>query len=189
LGLVISKDNKIPEDNGSVFFDALIAGVNSGDADRDARDATLGVSGSAPELARIVRSPQIDGYLEKAIFDEIRLHPNDAASLKGNQLHWFGPIEPVNVYPEGTFFFFQHPRETHPNQTGGGRPTVPYVPSQHDGSLYSPSINQLVQPISVTTDAAFEELRKGRKTVVGVDVSQRDGEVNWQQLSVVDQFE
>ena len=175
---------------GSVFFDALIKGIDSGEADPDGRAATLNLPGSTQELAGIVRISTIDAYLQKAILNEITLNPDAAASLEANSLHWMGPIEPVNVRTDGGFFFFQHPRRPPSPGTpiGASAPppgasAIPYNEALQTSSMFTPSLNQMVSAAVHNGADGFDNLRSATKAVRGIDVSHYNGTIDWGKVS------
>lgn len=156
---------------GSLFFETIIAGIKSGDADHDAHDATFGVAGSDPSLKGLVRLGALDGYLASAM----RKAVNSGAVTPGNgeQHHWPGTVEPVNVRPEGAFFFFQNPPVVGASPTG-----TTFKAELRTTAVFAPSLNQIVAKIAPQQDD-FEALRATAPTVRGIDVSHANGTVDW----------
>jgi len=91
---------------GSLFFQFLMEGIRSGDADHAAQEATLGVPNSVKEYEGIVRLGELDGYLFTAIKKYIAANLPANNNLEGNNHHWIGSVEPFGVRAMGGFFLF-----------------------------------------------------------------------------------
>lgn len=158
---------------GSLFFNAIIEGIRSGEADLESRKATLGMPGSLPEFKGIVRLGELDGYIGTAMRRAI---PSDSpgAEEHGNRHHWIGLLEPYNVRADGGFFFFQYP----PDPASDA-----YQPARQSGGAYAPSANQTEIPPIKRAQDGLERLRSLPAPVRGIDVSRFTGEIDWRAVA------
>src|SRR5262249_57800942 len=90
---------------GSLFFEMIMNGIMTGDADHEAQNATLVVPGSVQSLKGLVRLGALDGYLATTMAKYIGSGVVTAGS--GVQHHSVGPVEPFNDRADRGFFFFQ----------------------------------------------------------------------------------
>ncbi len=157
---------------GSLFFQMIIDGVKSGDADHEAQSATLGKEGSIEAYSGVVRLGALDGYLSATM---IKYIDSGIASKdwEGNKHHWVGPVGPSDVRAEGGFFFFQHPPAT------GAATTTSFQANLSVGNEFAPSTNQLSVKDPLPTTDGFEQLRVLGAPVRGIDVSHFAGKIDW----------
>jgi GH25 family lysozyme M1 (1,4-beta-N-acetylmuramidase) len=156
---------------GSLFFEMIIAGVSTGDADHDAQNATLGAAGSDPSLKGLVRLGAVDGYLATTMRKYIG--SGVATAGDGIQHHQVGPVEPFNVRADGGFFFFQKP----PIAAASPASTT-FKAELRATAEFIPSVNQLATKIQSQSDG-FEALRAVAPTVRGIDISHQNGRIDW----------
>ena len=95
--------------HGSLFFDTLIQGVESGEADPDARKVTLGLMAEPRSFNGIVRLGTLDAYLSTQIRKIVEGGGLSAQDLSGNDHHWMGPLVPETTRSKGGFFFAAPP--------------------------------------------------------------------------------
>jgi len=159
---------------GSLFFDAIINGVDTGDADLEAQKSTLKMPGSLSDYDGIVRLGELDGYLLTTILKTIKGDQGSAASLQGNLHHWIGPVEPSNVHIDGGFFFFQSPSQA---ATKGFQHNLQF------GAVFAPSANQIAASPASPQDDGLQSLRSKAQPVRGVDVSRFNGQIDWAKVA------
>jgi GH25 family lysozyme M1 (1,4-beta-N-acetylmuramidase) len=159
---------------GSLFFEMIINGITTGDADHDAQDATLGAPNSIASLKGLVRLGALDGYLATTMAKYI----GSGAAVAGNgiQHHWVGPVEPFNLRANGAFFFFQKPRVAAAIPPGLAGTT--FKAELRTTADFVPSLNQLATKIQPQPDG-FEALRALGPTVRGIDISHFNGQIDW----------
>jgi lysozyme len=165
-----AKDGK-----GSLFFEMIINGVTTGDADHDAQNATLGVPGSVQSLKGLVRLGALDGYLATTMTKYIDSGVVTAES--GLQHHWVGPVEPFNVRANGGFFFFQKPPIT-----AASPASTTFRAELRTTAGFAPSLNQLETTIQPQPDG-FESLRALTPPVRGIDISHQNGRIDWSSVA------
>lgn len=163
---------------GSFFFETLINGIKSGEADSDARRVTLGLESSPKSYNGIVRLGALDSYLSKQILKIIEAGAVPQQDAAGNSHHWSGPIEPDNALSEGGFFFFQHRLADIPASEVHG---TNYVASLRTSSAFAPSINQTIQ--ASIRDDGFGPIRSIPGVKRGVDVSHINQAIDWKRVA------
>jgi GH25 family lysozyme M1 (1,4-beta-N-acetylmuramidase) len=165
---------------GSLFFNTIIQGVRTGDADHDAQSATLGLPGSDPDLSGVVRLGALDTYLLTALKKALAsgLTPGQ---LEGNKHHWMGSVEPPPIVAEGGFFFFQQ-KQVAPIALPE---SAAFSLALHPGGTFSPSLNQLVSKTPPPMlSSGLDELRsKYPAPIRGIDVSYVNGPINWERAA------
>jgi lysozyme len=155
---------------GSLFFESIVNGIKTGDADLDAQKATLGMAGSLKDYYGIVRLGELDGYLTTALKKFINANQIPVGDLEGNRHHWFGSVEPTDVRADGGFFFFQHPP----------KPAIgEYQANLQVTASFAPSTNQIVAALSGDAGDGLDGLRSADEPVRGIDVSHINGSINW----------
>jgi GH25 family lysozyme M1 (1,4-beta-N-acetylmuramidase) len=160
---------------GSLFFEMILNGITTGDADHDAQNATLGVPGSIQSLKGLVRLGAINGYLSTTMAKYIGSGAVTAGD--GLQHHWFGSVEPFNVRADGGFFFFQNPPVVSAAPT-----STTFKADLRSTAGFAPSLNQIATKIEPQQDG-FEALRSLAPTVRGVDVSHFSGAIDWTKVA------
>jgi lysozyme len=158
--------------NGSLFFDTIIQGVKSGDADHDAQNATLGAQDSVKSLSGVVRLGALDGYLATTLAKNI--DSGAATSAQGIQHHQVGSVEPFDVRADGGFFFFQRAAPV----AAGAASATTFDTKLHTTAEFAPSTNQLAIKVHPQLDG-FEALREFAPPVRGIDVSHYNGKIDW----------
>lgn len=168
--------------HGSLFFDTLITGVESGDADPEARKVTLGLVPTPRDLYGIVRLGTLDSYISTEIKRALDSGVSPADSPRGNDHHWSGPIVPDGTRNLGGFFFMQHPpsANVHVTQPLVGSVST-FVTSLKVGRFFAPSLNQITIPQG--RDDGFAMLRKTGALKRGIDVSHFQGEIDWSRVA------
>jgi lysozyme len=171
--------------HGSLFFETLIKGIESGDADPDARNVTLGFMPQPQKYNGIVRLGALDTYLSTQIEKTIASGVVSAEELSGNEHHWIGPIVPDGERSLGGFFFLQHAPipNAPPNPPTIGQVSA-YVASLHLGKSFTPSLNQIA--LSPERDDGFGRLRQLPGEKRGVDVSRFSGAIDWRRVANAD---
>ncbi len=167
---------------GSLFFQFLIDGVRSGDADHEGYDATVGKANAVADYQGIVRLGPLDDYLFGAIKRYIASHANLASDLQGNDHHWFGSVEPFGVRALGGFFFFLKVPQSVFTQSQITIPTGFFVPSkvQVDVGATTLSVDRI-------KGDGFDSLRSKDGTPVrGVDVAHFLGPIDWARVATQD---
>ena len=159
---------------GSLFFQFLMEGIKSGDADHDAQQATLGVPGSVKEYEGIVRLGELDGYLFTAIKKYMAANLSISSDLEGNNHHWIGSVEPFGVRAMGGFFFFQDAPKSAITTFQTSRPTGTFVPSSLQVSTGG------TNTVDGSQNDGLDRLRSKDGTPVrGIDVSHFNGRIDW----------
>src|SRR5262249_5915176 len=136
---------------GSLFFEMIMNGIKTGDADHEAQNATLGVAGSVQSLKGLVRLGALDGYLATTMAKYINSGVVTPGS--GVQHHWVGPVEPFNIRADGGFFFFQKPAIAIASPA-----STTFNAELRSPAEFAPSLNQLATKIQPRPDG-FEALR------------------------------
>ena len=164
--------------HGSLFFDTVIDGVETGEADPDARKVTLGVSSRPRSLDGIVRLGPLDSYISEQVLNTLEAGGASPDELRGNLHHWSGAISPDGVVSLGGFFFFQHrPPPVHVASLPAPGQVSAFVSSLHVGEAFAPSLNQI---LSTSGDAdVLGRLRSGAGVIRGIDVSHYSKVVDW----------
>lgn len=91
-----------PDGNGSLFFNTIIQGIETGDADHE---ATLAAYSPSPSPFKgIVRLGVLSSYVSTQMIRQFGLEKPQLTSI-GNLQPWLGVVEPFNVQARGGFFF------------------------------------------------------------------------------------
>jgi GH25 family lysozyme M1 (1,4-beta-N-acetylmuramidase) len=167
-----AKDN-----HGSLFFQTIIRGVTTGDADHDAWSATQNLPDSVASLKGLVRLGALDSYLSTVMLKSI--DKGDLSDDDGNSHHAIGSVEPSDVRASGGFFFFQHPVAP---VTAAFEPTE-FQAALHQGNGFAPSTNQLSVRVEPLPADRFAGLRARGAPVRGIDVSHAEGKIDWQAVA------
>jgi GH25 family lysozyme M1 (1,4-beta-N-acetylmuramidase) len=104
-----------PDNRGSLFFEALIRGVQTGHGDTLFNVPMAGEPIPPNSKAGVVRASPLASYIEWQMQNFIDAYNPDDPTSAGNKYTTFGPLEPLNVPEEGEFFFL--------HSTDGGQPT------------------------------------------------------------------
>jgi GH25 family lysozyme M1 (1,4-beta-N-acetylmuramidase) len=174
--------------SGSLFFQSIINGVKSGDADNDAYRVTIGQVQQPKSLNGIVRLEALTAYLDKAMRMVMENDPSLNPDVVGNYHPQRAPLEALGLTATGGFFFFQPSKQV----ASAGLPKAIAFNLTLSQVLVglAPSSNQVVNQHldSMSTDG-FDQLRQKNKGVIrGVDISHLDGQVNWATASHEVQF-
>ena len=160
---------------GSLFFRTIIDGVDSGDADKDALQATINPQDSTSDISGVVRLGQLSGYVITQITKVLKSGQASPTELQGNLHPWVGPVEPFNVRANGGFFFFQRS----PNFAT----FTAFHPDLQFGAVFAPSANQIAAAPADKLIDGFENLRAKAPPVRGVDVSHYEGQIDWAKVA------
>lgn len=164
--------------HGSLFFDTIIDGIETGDADPEARKVTLGLASQPKKYAGLVRLGPLDSYISTQIDKIVDGGLVSAQQASGNSHHWSGPIVPDGVRSLGGFFFFQHAPVF---ETSVGPPWSRYDAAVRTEEFYGPSLNQITPP--QTPHDGFGVLRAQSGEKRGVDVSHLNGKIDWRMVA------
>jgi lysozyme len=159
---------------GSLFFETLLTGLETGDADLAAQQATIGQKNSDPGLAGIIRLGELDGYLHSRM-DVFYGNGNaDTSADQGNRFEWMGPVEPFDVAANGGFFFLQQlPSKDEPGSHGL------YLADLQTSAVFAPTLIPDTAPAVASADDGLNGLRAQGGTVRGIDVSHINGAIPW----------
>lgn len=150
---VVSLDDK----RGSLFFDVVLSGVRSGDADRGF-DAIVAIDGTFLQYGGLTRT----GPLLTYVTDKIGLVNYQQIKFEGKTLKldppWFGPLMPDDRMPEGGPFFVSPKKGSISGQVASADGPSSFLPGRPDIKLFrAPEI----YPIR------------------GIDISVHNGAIDW----------
>jgi len=198
------KNKDTGEPHGSIFFENLIRGVSSGDADQDSRNypSILGPDGEVRQSgAGIVRLGALDTWLAGQIDQVNDQTGGNPDTHKRFSYPVLGSVEPFDVTDPGAFFFLQpqkpqslaldvarpQGRECRANDQGGpcacdanGR----CVGTCDNGACVAPPIVLPRNPTSFVSGKPELKVFKAPSTypIRGVDVSRFEGDIDWSRL-------
>ena len=186
----------IGKDNGTLFYDYLIEGVSSGEADPQYSGSTSAANVNRPYGGGIIRLGAIKVYISGKL-DQMRLEPGLKEKLKSLKLDFspqprIGPLQSGTQW-SGAFFFLGPPK----NSKVLAEMVAAYTPrhnvkcgaAPHDCLNEEPTSQIISLEFSTTGSsvighpsvAVFDAPNSYK--IAGVDVSQWQGDIDWVKLA------
>jgi len=154
----------IDEKRGSVFFDAIVSGIRSGDADRGF-NAYVGADGAIIQYGGLTRALPLVTYVGDQIqaVNNRRLRTNEGILVLDPP--WFGPLASPDQIIEGGPFFLSPKKVSGPDEIASTAGPASFAPGRPDIKLFrAPEI----YPIR------------------GIDLSVRNGKIDWPSFLAVE---
>jgi GH25 family lysozyme M1 (1,4-beta-N-acetylmuramidase) len=174
--------------NGSIFFDVLIKGISTGEADPYypvvVKEADVEGGGVDVQRGGVVRLGALATYLTTAIARLNQLRRRGQGDLSAP---WIGPVEPATQVAKGGFFFLSRvtteAKENPwwlrwiPDWVGGAKLEIP-VPKVVSYQTIPAPVSSLPGRPDIKIFNAPDDY-----PIRGIDVSQIDGEIDWGRMA------